>query len=230
MSTSTGYLADGGLAYQRWGDRPGRAMVLLHSLGEDSGTWSVVAPQLARRHSVYALDLRGHGASRRMPQYSIELMRDDVLGAIDELDLDGPCLVGHSLGGMVAYLAAAAQPEVIGRLILEESPPPLPATPRRELAEKPNEPLAFDWAAVEAIYAERNQPDPRWWECLAAISIPTLLIGGGGTSHVDPHQLEQLAKQIASCQPLLTIEAGHNVHASQPGAFLEAVETFLANW
>ncbi|MGI8754433.1 MAG: alpha/beta fold hydrolase [Acidimicrobiales bacterium] len=229
MSTSRGFLADGDLAYHRWGNKPGPAVVLLHSLGEDSGTWRRVAPELARRRSVHALDLRGHGASRHTPLYSLELMKTDVLGAIDELDLDDTCLVGHSLGGMVAYLAAAEQPETIGRLVLEESPPPVPAMPRRELAEEPNLALSFDWAAVEAIYAERNAPDPGWWDNLASISVPTLLIGGGATSHVDQRQLEQMAEQIADCQ-LLTIEAGHNVHANQPEAFVEAVEGFLADW
>lgn len=229
MSTSRGYLANGDLAYQRWGSQPGPAVVLLHSLGEDSGTWRHVAPELARRHSVYALDLRGHGASRHMPQYSLKLMRDDVLGAIDELNLDDTCLVGHSLGGMVAYLATAEQPEIIRRLVLEESPPPLPAMPRRELPVKPSTALPFDWAAVEAIYAERHEPDPRWWDRLASIPIPTLLIGGGAMSHVDQQQLEQMAEQIADCR-LLTIEAGHNVHANQAGPFVEAVAAFLADW
>lgn len=226
MSTSS-YVLDGGrVAYLRWGDQAGPAIVLLHSLGEDSTTWGRVASALARRCSVYALDLRGHGASRYMPQYSLELMRDDVLDALDQLGLADACLVGHSLGGMVAYLAAEKQSAAIERLVLEETPPPLPARPAREVPEKPKTDLSFDWGVVPAIYAQRNDPDPQWWDSLASISIPTLMIAGGATSHVDQGKMAEMAEQLPDCR-MLTIEAGHNVHSNRPEAFVEAITAFL---
>ncbi|MGZ6973502.1 MAG: alpha/beta fold hydrolase [Acidimicrobiia bacterium] len=200
--------------------------MLLHSLGEDSTTWDRVAEALALRHSVYAFDLRGHGASQHMAQYSLELMRDDVLGALAELDLADTCLVGHSLGGMVAYLAAEQQPTAIGRLVLEEAPPPLPAAPVREVPEKPDTALPFDWDVIPALYAQRNDPDPQWWDSLARISIPTLVIAGGRTSHVDQQQLAEMAERIADSR-MVTIEAGHNVHALEPEAFVSAIAAFL---
>lgn len=219
-------LLDGRLACHQWGERTGPAVVLLHSLGEDSTTWFEVAPVLAKHHTVYALDLRGHGGSSHMSEYSLETMGDDVLAALDQLDLVGACLVGHSLGGMVAYLAAGQQPASIGRLILEEAPPPLPPKPARLVPDRPDADLGFDWLAVPAIYRQRNQPDPRWWDLLSHISIPVLLLAGGATSHVDQRQLAALAGQLPDCR-MITIDAGHEIHTTEPEAFVAAIEAFL---
>lgn len=161
-----------------------------------------------------------------MPQYSLELMRDDLLDALDELGLVDACLVGHSLGGMVAYLAAGQQSAAIGRLVLEEAPPPRRPTPAREVPEEPAADLPFDWDVVPAIYAQRNEPDPRWWDALASISIPTLVIAGGAKSHVDQQQLAEMADQFANGH-LVTIDGGHGVHTDRPEAFVEAIAAFL---
>jgi pimeloyl-ACP methyl ester carboxylesterase len=79
-------------------------MVLLHALGEQAASWDDVAARFATRFRVVALDLRGHGASTRPGAYSFTVMRDDVLGVLDALDLHDLVLVGRSLGGTVAYL------------------------------------------------------------------------------------------------------------------------------
>jgi pimeloyl-ACP methyl ester carboxylesterase len=161
-----------------------------------------------------------------MPQYSLELMRDDLLEALAQLGLTDACLVGHSLGGMVAYLAAGQHSASIGRLVLEEAPPPRRATPARAVPEKPDADLRFDWRVVPAIYAQRNEPDPRWWDALARISIPTLVIAGGATSHVDQQQLAELADQFTDGR-LVTIDAGHDVHTKEPEAFVDTIAAFL---
>jgi pimeloyl-ACP methyl ester carboxylesterase len=100
------------------------ALVLLHGLGDDGGTWEVVGAEFAQYFRVLAIDLRGHGLSDWPGTYSFELMRDDVLGVLDELGLDRVNLLGHSMGGTVAYLIAEKEPGRIERLILEDTPPP----------------------------------------------------------------------------------------------------------
>lgn len=199
-------------------------MVLLHALGEQAASWEDVATQFASSFRVVTLDLRGHGASDWPGTYSFELMLDDVIGVLDHLDLRDIILIGHSMGGTVAYLLAQAQPSRIARLIVEDVPPPYPRT--RAVPERPSGALPFDWAVVPAIVAQVNDPTLRYWKHLPDITAPTLLIGGGPDSHIPQDKLVEVSKLVPDCA-LMTIPAGRNVHESQPAAFAEAVLTWL---
>ena len=122
-------------------------MVLLHALGETADDWAVVADHFAATYRVVAIDLRGHGRSDRPGEYQFDRMRDDVIGVMDELELEDVVLVGHSLGGVIAYLVAEAQPERITRLVVEDACPPYPRN-GRPMAARPDGPLGFDWEVV----------------------------------------------------------------------------------
>lgn len=216
------------LACRVAGDDAAPALVLLHALGEDGSTWAATARRLAGRYQVYAPDLRGHGHSDRCPEYSFELMRDDVLGLLDTLGRDQVTLVGHSMGAVVAYLLAGERPERVDRLVLEEPPPPVPADPARILTEEEREePASFDWEMAAAIYRQRNAPDPAYWNRLAAITAPTLIVAGGSGSHLPQNEMTRMARTIPDCR-LITIEAGHLVHEKEPEEFTARVEAFLS--
>lgn len=201
-------------------------MVLLHALGEGSASWAAVAVELAEFYRVLTIDLRGHGDSDRPGTYSFELMRDDVLGVLDQLGLPRITLIGHSMGGTVAYLIAEEHPGRIERLVLEDTPPPFPRD--HTVPERPDGALSFDWAVVPAIVGQVNAPDPAWWERLTEITAPTLIIAGGPSSPVPQDKLEEAAARIPDCT-MLTIPVGHHVHAERPADFAAAVLTFLRN-
>jgi pimeloyl-ACP methyl ester carboxylesterase len=212
------------MAYQVSGDPGAPPLVLLHALGEDATNWDGVVAAFVRHWRVYALDLRGHGESDRPGDYSFELMRDDVLGFLDTLGLSRVDLVGHSMGGVVAYLLAEERPERVGRLVLEEVPPPFPR--ERTIPTRPDEPVPFDWAVVPAIKGQVDDPAPAWLERLGEISAPTLVVAGGPQSHVPQDQISEMARRIPDCQAV-TIPAGHLVHDAMPGKFTETVMRFL---
>ena len=215
------------LAYTVAGEVGLSPVVLLHALGEDSRGWGMVAEALAPMYRVYSVDLRGHGSSSRPGDYSLELMCSDVLGLLRTLHLEEVTLIGHSLGGAVAYLVAEAEPGMVRQLVLEEPPPPLPATPPRVVPRMPSEPLPFDWRVLDAIAHQRNHPDHAWWEDLSLITARTLVIAGGTDSHLPQHQIATLAGRIPDSM-LVTIHAGDNVHTTRPDEFLAELLPFLA--
>ncbi len=201
-------------------------MVLLHGLGEQASSWDDVVPRFAQFFHVVAIDLRGHGASDWPGVYSFELMRDDVVGVLDELELADIILVGHSMGGTIAYLLAQAQPGRLDRLVVEDTPPPFPR--ERATPERPEGTLPFDWVAVPAIAEQVNDPAMTWWKGLPDITAPTLLVGGGPTSHIPQERLVEVAGLIPDCT-LVTIPAGHNVHEARPDEYADAVLGWLGH-
>lgn len=123
------------ITYRAFGLAGAPPMVLLHALGEHAESWDTVAQKFADQFRGVAITLRGHGTSSRPGRYSFELMRDDVLDVLDVLDLRDVVLVGHSMGGVVAYLVAQIQPGRVSRLVVEDVPPPFPRI--RPMPERP---------------------------------------------------------------------------------------------
>ncbi|WP_033218974.1 alpha/beta fold hydrolase [Kitasatospora phosalacinea] len=104
------------------GDPAGRPVLLLHGLAGHAGEWDALAGALAPAHRVVAVDQRGHGRSTRRPG-SVDRAAyvADALAVADRLGLERPLLVGQSLGGHTALLAAAAHPDRFGALALVEA-------------------------------------------------------------------------------------------------------------
>ena len=198
-------------------------VVLLHGTGDTAADWNEVATDLRADRTVHAVDLRGHGASAWPGTYSIDLMARDLLELMPRLG-DRLDLIGHSLGGLVACRAIAAGAPEPGRLVLEDvgllHPRP-PATPSR-----PDGDLAFDWLVVEQVRPEIDEPADHWPQTLAAITVPTLAIGGGPASFVPQDHVAELAALAVQAQ-LVTIDAGHSVHAARPEEYLREIRHFL---
>ena len=93
------------IAYDVTGDGP--PVVFLHGLTNRRQAWDPVTALLAPRFTCVRLDFRGHGESSTAPAYGMPWFVGDVRAVVEELSLDDPALVGHSLGGSVAAVYAA---------------------------------------------------------------------------------------------------------------------------
>ena len=116
------------LAAQAWGDAAAPTLIAVHGWLDNAASFIRLAPLLAPRWRVIALDLPGHGHSEHLPANASYAYLDyvrHVLAAIDVLKLGRCSLLGHSLGAGVAALCAAARPEQIERLWLIEGLGPL---------------------------------------------------------------------------------------------------------
>lgn len=116
------------LRAQLWGDASLPPLLALHGWLDNAGSFARLAPLLADRHHLIALELPGHGHSDHRSAGSGYHFADyvrDVLAAADALQLAHYTLLGHSLGAGVASLVAAATPERISRLFLIEGLGPL---------------------------------------------------------------------------------------------------------
>ena len=109
----------------------GPPVLALHGWLDNAASFAPLAAELPELQLV-ALDLPGHGHSAHRPArtwYHYIDYLDDALATLDALDWPRCTLLGHSLGGAVASVLAAARPERIERLVLVEALGPLAARP-----------------------------------------------------------------------------------------------------
>ena len=82
-------------------------------------------------HSVVAVDLRGHGESDRPEgSYAMEVFADDIAWLSAELGLKHPVVVGHSMGGVVAFELAIRHPDLPAGIVMIDSPVARPEASR----------------------------------------------------------------------------------------------------
>ncbi len=111
-----------------WGDPSKPPVLALHGWLDNANSFAVLAPLLDSHH-VVAIDLTGHGQSdRRSPDSTYNVWDDlpQILGVIDALGWPQCDLVGHSRGGIIATLFAAAKPDRIRHLVLLDALIPQP--------------------------------------------------------------------------------------------------------
>lgn len=117
------------VAYRTAAGSGATPLVLLHGMGESSASWEPLLDALAGLGSlVIAPDVRGHGATGRPGLYSFEALRDDVVAFLDALGIERCVLIGHSMGACTAAMVAAAHPERVMRLVLEDAVPMRPGS------------------------------------------------------------------------------------------------------
>jgi pimeloyl-ACP methyl ester carboxylesterase len=110
-------------------------VVLLHGMACDHTHLLPQLEHLSPRHRTVAFDLRGHGQSYRPGQrFSIDAFADDLSWLCDELSIDRPVLIGHSLGGSIALAYAAQHPDRVRALALLDSGVRSPEMLRSELS------------------------------------------------------------------------------------------------
>src|SRR6266498_1425646 len=116
------------LHYWEWGDPNEETYVFVHGVRDQGRSWDQFIGALLSRgvpikHAV-ALDLRGHGDSEwpgTSRGYQHEDFLSDLAGLLKHLEKESIILLGHSLGGSMCLLYAAAFPEKVKRMVLFES-------------------------------------------------------------------------------------------------------------
>jgi 3-oxoadipate enol-lactonase len=150
----------------------GPPLLLLHGLGLSSDIWVHQFTDLADRHRVVAVDLRGHGRSSSGERaLRLETMADDVHAVVKALDLSGCLLVGHSMGGMVALqlvqtlLEEERRARFEGLVIVSSAAGPFITLPGWRSLTKAGLPL---WSRMLLVAEEAGAwaapaEDLRWW-------------------------------------------------------------------
>ena len=100
------------IRYLKMGEAESIPVVLVHGFGGDLNSWLFTQPALAQEHSVYAIDLPGHGgSSKQVDRGDPAFLASAAFELMTALGLGSAHLVGHSLGGATVFELALSHPE-----------------------------------------------------------------------------------------------------------------------
>jgi pimeloyl-ACP methyl ester carboxylesterase len=104
------------------GPANGPPLVMFHGVGRRGIDFLPIVPALATRWHLLLIDHRGHGGSGRAPGwYRVSDHVEDALTVLNWLGRPA-VLFGHSLGALVTAGTAAARPELVRAVVLEDPP------------------------------------------------------------------------------------------------------------
>jgi pimeloyl-ACP methyl ester carboxylesterase len=183
---TTGQYADLGngirLHYASCGTRGRPLMLFLHGFPEYWGAWEELLPSFADSHYAVAPDLRGFNLSSQPAEvnaYRIREIVGDLERFVAQLGYPRAVVVAHDWGGAASWQWAIAMPQRIERLIVLNSPHPIPFA--RDLIARPEQQSASaymnwlrapgseaalekgDYAALEGFFLAMRRPDAPWY-------------------------------------------------------------------
>ncbi len=169
----------------------GPPLLLLHGHPQTHLTWHKVVPELAKRFTVVATDLRGYGDSEKLPgdaaheNYSKRAMAADQVAVMAALGFDRFDVVAHDRGARVAHRMALDHPDRVGRLVL------------------------LDIAPTATMYANTNREFATryfWWFFLIQpFDLPERMIAADPDHFLDRHLAGQI-KVEGSLDPRVVAE------------------------
>jgi haloacetate dehalogenase len=169
----------------------GPPLLLLHGHPQTHLTWFKVAPELAKRFTVVATDLRGYGDSEKLPgdtlhlNYSKRTMAADQVAVMAALGFERFDVVAHDRGARVAHRMALDHPGRVARLVLLDIAP-----------------TATMYAQTDRAFATRYF----WWFFLIQpFDLPERMIAADPDHFLDRHLAGQV-KVEGSLDPRVVAE------------------------
>ena len=154
-----------------WGDPAATPMVMCHGMWDHARSFAVLAPLLAERFCVIALDARGHGDSTWAAAYTWPADVHDIVCVLRALGRPAH-LVGHSKGGGQATDAASVAPDRVRQVVNIDGfgPPPFPIgesplPPMRDFLDARRRMTQRNawrpYASLDALVERRRHQNPR---------------------------------------------------------------------
>ncbi len=230
------------LVYRVAGD--GQPVVFLHGLWNSSAAWKRSLDLFSPRYRLYAPDIPGHGQSPARLPWRMREVAALLAAWMRSLALPPAAIVGHSMGGALAMLLAAAEPQLVARLALVNTVglpmqrPLLRALTRAGLGLTNRQSARYlsrygdarllqslaIWQATDEVLACDLRPD------LRAIRCPTLIIWGLRDPLLPPQSAVALQRSIQGAELVLLPNVRHHPSRQAPDTFHAILADFLGRW
>lgn len=128
----------------------GPAIVLIPGLMTPGAVWQSTVERYQDRYTLHTVTLAGFGGPAPVGAPFLPRVRDELIQYLRTNRIEKPVIVGHSLGGFLAYWIAATAPDLIGGVVAVDGVPFLPALGNPAATAAAMAPQARQ---IEALYA-----------------------------------------------------------------------------
>jgi pimeloyl-ACP methyl ester carboxylesterase len=228
------------------------SLVFIHGAGGSRTFWHLQGDYLSKAFNVIIMELPGHGAAQGQGAQEVKDYTLWIKGALDELKLSHPFVIGHSMGGAITMDLAMKFPALPKGLVLSSTGARLRTVPdildgiekafpetveliceRSFAQDAPEEQRRF--AVAEMM---KNSPHVLHGDFTAcdrfdimdqvqAIGNPTLVICGDQDVLAPIKYSRFLADKIAGARLEIVEKAGHLVMLERPEEFNKKIEAFF---
>jgi N-formylmaleamate deformylase len=101
----------------------GPAMILIPDLASGGNVWDGTVAHFKDRYQCHVLTLAGFAGQPPMDGPFLEKVRNGIVKYIKDQKLDHPVIIGHSLGGMMAFWLAEKAPDEVGPVVAVDGLP-----------------------------------------------------------------------------------------------------------
>jgi pimeloyl-ACP methyl ester carboxylesterase len=230
------------------------SLVFIHGAGGSRTSWRYQEDYFSRTFNCYIIELPGHGAAQGPGAPEIKDYALWIKGALDELKLSSPFVIGHSMGGAIAMEIAMRFPALAKGLVLASTGARLRTLPAILSGIKQAFPetvelicersFAQDAPAemkqAKAAEMMKNSPDVLYgdfsacdrfdiMEQVQTINKPTLVICGDQDALAPIKYSRFLADKIAGARLEIIKGAGHMVMLEQAEEFNKKLDAFFGS-
>ena len=133
------------------------SLIFVHGWCCDHTYFALQFEHFRRKHRVVAVDLRGHGQSD-IPHhsYTMEAFADDLAWMCDQLGVEKPVVIGHSMGAIVAFDLACRYPTLPSAIVMLDAALVLPARARAAAPHLMEELRGPDYREVQRNYVANS--------------------------------------------------------------------------
>ena len=232
----------------------GTPVILIPGLGCPGEVWTEVAEHLGADHQTHTLTLSGFAGRPAIDEPLSEAVRRDLTRYIRAKRLVHPIIIGHSMGGFIAYWMASYHPELVGPIIIVDASPALSgdldeARSLRDRWRKASDAEFFGQVRAKFMSMTRNpqrmkpiidlivKSDRRaigdaifemmqtdLTEEVAGIVAPVLIVAADGGYR---HRIRAQTQVIPDHEMIVLPRTGHFVMWDAPEAFFRVVDAFL---
>jgi pimeloyl-ACP methyl ester carboxylesterase len=235
----------------------GDPIIVLHGAYMDIPSMGDIIPVLAKTHTVYAIEMQGHGRTNDIARpITYPNLADDVAAFMEKVGLEKADVFGYSMGGGAGIQLAIRHPEKVNKLIVASCAYDAEGWQRefREFIPKMtvdmfvNMPLAGEYrklapnpdgfpALVEKLIALEKEP-MAWGDDVKNIKIPVLLIVGDADAVTLEHAVSffhllgggvmgDMGKPLAESRLAVLPATAHTAIITQTDLLIAFIEPFL---